>query len=266
MNETINKTNSDTINETNSVTINETNSVTINELDIPNLRIYRQTETNDKLCEILKQDNISIKDIEKICNMKELDRLLKYNSKQMGKSFTFQDFHNKCKNDPIYLYSIAPRISKNSARQGSKDETTVLNFCNRKTSESGVIIEQLPNDSLRPHKYSKKLITKKEYEKGKGEYKKNDCLKSFDAKISGKKEGYIFAKVCIGCGGHQDNVFEEAHNFGDWAHEYGEEGNMYIILIDTDQNEKYADLKTKFKDKSKVYVVNHVELQKLLIN
>ena len=41
-------------------------------------------------------------------------------------------------------------------------------------------------------------------------------------------------------------------------------GNKNILVVI--ENEKYADLKTKFKDKSKVYVVNHVELQKLLIN
>ena len=236
------------------------------ELDIKNLRGHRQLETNVGLVELLKQDHIYENDLYKLCNKKALKRLLDFNSNQMGINFTLRDFYDKCKNDPIYLNSIVLGISINSSRQGSKDETTVLNVCNRITSKSGVIIEQLPNDSLRPHKYSKKLITKDEYKKGEGEYKKNECLKSFDARITGKKNGYIFAKVCIGGGGHQDNVFEEAHNFGDWVHDYGEEGNMYIILIDTDQNKQYDDLKTKFKDKSKVYVVNHVELQKLLIN
>ena len=37
-------------------------------------------------------------------------------------------------------------------------------------------------------------------------------------------------------------------------------------LIDTDLEKEYNELKTKFKDKSNVYVVNHVDLQNLLIN
>jgi hypothetical protein len=213
----------------------------------------------------LKKDKISNSDLDKLCNKKALDRVLNFNSEQTGNNFTLEDFLKKCRDDNIYLYSVVQYISINSARQGSKDETTLLNACNNITSKYGVIIEQLPNDSIRAHKYSKKLITKKEYNKGEGDYKKNDCLKSFDAKISGKKDGYIFAKVVLGSGGHQDNVFEEAHNFGDWAQQYGEKEKLYIILIDTDQEKQFNELKTKFEDKPNVHVVNHIELQCLLI-
>ena len=234
-------------------------------LDIKNLREHRQVETNLSLCKLLKEENFSTPELYKLCNKKALERLLNFTSRQTGNNFTLKDFHNKCRDDNIYLHSIVQGISINSARQGSKDETTVLNACNHITSKYGVIIEQLPNDSIRAHKYSKKLITKEEYNKGEGNYKKNDCLKSFDAKISGKKDGYIFAKVVLGSGGHQDNVFEEAHNFGDWANQYGEKEKLYIILIDTDQEKQYNELKTKFKDVLIVHVVNHIELQNLLI-
>lgn len=240
------------------------------ELDIKNLREHRQKNNNIKLCKLLQnellQNDISNKDLKKLCNINALKRLLKFTSEQTGHNFTFKEFHDKCKIDPIYLNSVVPGISINSSRQGSKDESTILNACNDVTSKSGIIIEQLPNDSIRPHRHSNKLITKDEYKKGEGDYKKNECLKSLDAKIIGKKEGYIFAKVVLGNGGHQDSVFVEAHNFGEWAHKHGEEGKIYVILIDTDQDKQYEDLKEKFKDKSKIYVVNHIELQKQLIN
>ena len=84
------------------------------------------------------------------------------------------------------------------------------------------------------------------------EYKKSDCLKSFDAKITGKKEGYLFAKVCIGSGGHQDNVFHEAHSFGEWAMQHGEEDKLYIILIDTNLMNQLNELMTASAYKAKI--------------
>lgn len=241
-------------------------NTSINEIDIFDLRRARQEINNDKVRKLLMKDTLSKKELEKECNPKEIKRMLEDITKQIGYEFTFQDFHKKCKEDPIYMLSVAPRISKNCSRQGSKDESTVLTICNDSTSKHGVNIIQLPNDSIRAHKYSSKLIDKEEYNNGRGQYKQNDCLKSFDAEISGKKEGYIFAKVCIGCGGHQDNVFEEAHCFGEWAREHGEDEKLYIILIDTDLQSKFKELEGKYKDNSKVYVVDHKGLQGLFIN
>ena len=235
-------------------------------LDIENLRPKRQEINNELVRDMLIKNNISRDELETVCNKNELDRMLKDISKQLGKEFSFRDFHNECKNNALYLYSVAPRIAINSSRQSSIDESTVLTVCNKTTSKYGVNIEKLPNDYIRAHRHSCKLIYKDEYKKGKGEYKQNDCLKSFDAKISGKKDGYIFAKVCIGCGGHQDNVFDEAYHFGEWADKYGEENKLYIILIDTNIINKFYELKEKYKNNSKVYVVDHIDLQKLLIN
>ena len=235
-------------------------------IDIANLRILRQEENNFKVCNILKNDKLSRKDLEKECNEKELDRTLKYITANIGREFTFTEFHEKCKSDDVYRLSIAPKIAKNCSRQGSKDELYVLTVCNNSTSKHGINIEQLSNDSIRAHRHSSKLINKNEYKNGKGEYKQNDCLKSFDARIFGKKQGYIFAKVCIGCGGHQDNVFDEAHHFGEWADKYGEEGKIYIILIDTDLINKFKEIEEKYNNNSKVYVVDHIGLQNLFVN
>ena len=253
------------INDKQTIDLNKDKNEIVN-IDITELRPLRQALNNSKVCELLMNDTLSIKELEKECNNKELDRMLKDITEQLGQEFTFTDFHEKCKGDNIYTISVAPRIAKNCSRQCSKDELTVLTVCNNSISKHGINIEQLPNNGIRAHKHSSKLINKNEYKNGKGEYKQNDCLKSFDAKICGKKQGYIFAKVCIGSGGHQDNVFEESHCFGEWADKYGEDGQLYIILIDTDQTIKFKELEQKYNNNSKVYVVDHIGLQQLLIN
>ena len=43
----------------------------------------------------------------------------------------------------------------------------------------------------------------------------------------------MFAKVAYGKGGHQDNVFAEAHEFGEWVEKHGSPDQLYIMLIDT---------------------------------
>jgi hypothetical protein len=50
------------------------------------------------------------------------------------------------------------------------------------------------------------------------------------------------------------------------ADKYGEDGMLYIILIDTDQIIKFKELEEKYKNHSKVYVVDHMGIQRLLIN
>ncbi len=57
--------------------------------------------------------------------------------------------------------------------------------------------------------------------------KKNDCLKSFDARITGQINGWIFAKITVSSGGHQDNVFEEAHIMGEWFVKYGNPDELH---------------------------------------
>ena len=70
------------------------------------------------------------------------------------------------------------------------------------------------------------ILTNNQYKKS--GLKKNDCLKSFDAKLSGKVKGWVFAKVAYGKGGHQDNVFAEAHEFGEWVEKHGSPDKLYI--------------------------------------
>ena len=68
----------------------------------------------------------------------------------------------------------------------------------------------------------------------------------------------------FGEGGHQDNVFHEAASFGNWATQYGESDKIYVILIDTDLDKKYNELKQRF-DNGNVWVVDHIEFQQRLL-
>ena len=101
--------------------------------------------------------------------------------------------------------------------------------------------------------------------KKKSGLKKNDCLKSFDAKISGLVKGWVFAKVAFGEGGHQDNVFSEAHDFVEWANKYAKDDQLYIVLVDTDLNLKFAEFKQK-PTKGNILVCDHVEFQRFIID
>ena len=148
-----------------------------------------------------------------------------------------------------------------ASRQGTKDEAFILKKCNETTSKVGIYIENLSTTAFRPTKKGR-ILTNNQYEKSGLE--KNDCLKSFDAKISGLVKGWVFAKVAFG-GGHQDNVFSEAHDFVEWANKYAKNDELYIVLVDTDLNLKFAELKQK-PTKRNILVCDHVEFQRFIIN
>ena len=75
--------------------------------------------------------------------------------------------------------------------------------------------------------------------------------------------------VCQSCiwkkRGHQDNVFSEAHGFVEWANKYAEDDELYIVLVDTDLNLKFEELKQK-PTKKNILVCDHVEFQRVIIN
>ena len=149
---------------------------------------------------------------------------------------------NKCADDLLFAKVVARQISKMASRQGTKDESFILKKCNETTSKVGIYIENLSTTAFRPTKDGRILPNNQYKQSG---LKKNDCLKSFDAKISGLVKGWVFAKVAFGEGGHQDNVFSEAHEFVEWADKYGTSDELYIVLVDTDLNHKFKELKQK---------------------
>lgn len=150
-------------------------------------------------------------------------------------------------------------IAKSAIRQGCFEEKMQLDICAQIASQRGVHIKNLSATAFRPTKDGR-IINNTEAKK----IPKNDCLKSFDAKITGKITGWIFAKVVFGNGGAQDNVFEEAYTFCEWVQKYGNSDDIYVVLIDTDLEQRFKILKNKFHEKN-LLVVNHRELQEYFI-
>ena len=96
--------------------------------------------------------------------------------------------------------------------------------------------------------------------------RKDCCLKSFDAKISGKLNGFIAAKVSFGNGGHQDNVFEEMDVLAQWWSVFQICQLNLIILIDTDLKDKFLCLRAKYEKFKNIFVFDHCEFQEFIIS
>ena len=222
-------------------------------IDIHNIRIERQ-KYNDILasksivCGKLDKQNINIEEYKMLIKSYE------------EKGYIEKDVLDKCKIDDMFLHSISRNISINASRQGTKDEGLQLSTVNSTSSKLGIFIEKLNKDDFRPVKTGE-IVCKNDKS-----IQKNDCLKSFDARIKGKIEGWVFAKLVIGCGGHQDNVFEEGHTLCDWFIKFGRNEQILIILIDTDLISKVDELKKKYKNIENILIGNHVEVQQYIID
>ncbi len=196
-------------------------------IDCENLRRERQLENNKLVLECLNTKDMKL--VKENCNKEELKRVLSELNK------TDDELLQKC-NDKDYSMLLAGRISKKASRQGIKDEAYVISQCNIISSSVGVYIQNLSVNAFRPSKYGK-IVEHVEYKK----MEKSDCLKSFDAKISGKINGFVFAKITFSSGGHQDNVFMEAHQMCEWVVKYGDSDLLFVILIDTDLKNNLAN-------------------------
>jgi hypothetical protein len=221
-------------------------------LDCLNLRSERQKINNLSAFNALIEGNLEL--LTKNSNTKEVERVL------IELDMAIENVFDKCKSDLIFAKILAGRIAILASRQGTKDEELQLNTCNLTTSKFGITIENLNATAYRPTKCGK-IVNKQECKK----YEKNDCLKSFDGKIDGRVKGWIFAKVVFGNGGHQDNVFEEAHTFCDWICKFGNDAELYVVLIDTDLTSQFEELKKKYH-KNNILVVNHVDFQQYMID
>ena len=198
------------------------------QIDCKDLRVERQKENNDTMLKLLQSGDITL--VKRFCNIKELSRLLE--DLQIDEEQLLQ----KCKDDLLFAKVISRQISKMASRQGTKDEAFILQKCNETVSQFGIYVENLSTVAYRPTKDGR-ILTNTQYKKS--GLKKNDCLKSFDAKISGLVKGWVFAKVAYGKGGHQDNVFAEAHDFVEWDNKYAKDDQLYVVLVDTDLNHKF---------------------------
>lgn len=224
-------------------------------IDFAEIRKNRQIY-NNKLVQIaIKNNDLTL--FYKMVNKKELNRVLDETHLDLAQLIA------KCQQDDIMCIILAGRISKLATRQGNKDEQMQLNICNSVSKQYDIHITQLTNKKYRPTKDGK-IITANEIKTK--QIGLDQCLKSFDAQITGKINGWVFSKVSYGSGGHQDNVFEEADCLCEWVKTYQTESNdKFIILIDTNLNNKFNILKEKFKDVHNIVIVNHYEFQQYIL-
>jgi len=226
------------------------------ELDFKDIRLVRQQNNNKIVFNNIKTNDREAFD--KNINLNEFERTLQ------DLELTKEDFFQKCQNDPLFCKLSARTISKNASRQCTKDETEQLRTCNFTSQKCGVFINNLSSTEIRPTKDGT-LVSNDDMKKNK--IQKDCCLKSFDASLSGRMNGFISSKISFGAGGHQDNVFEEQETFAEWWKSYKSNTNdMLIILIDTDLKDKFLRIKEKYNNIQNIMVCNHIELQKYIID
>jgi len=227
------------------------------ELNFKDIRKDRQTINNKIVYEILREGNLERLNKKNI-NVEEYKRTLE------DLELTKEKFISKCKDDNLFALLASRNISINASRQGSKDETVQIRTCNLIAEKCGVSIEILSKTELRPTKDGS-IVSKLEMKNK--EITMDCCLKSFDATISGKINGFISAKVAYGNGGHQDNVFEEMDTLAEWWKKYksGSE-ELLVILIDTDLINKITTIKEKYRSVNNVKIFNHIEFQQYMIS
>jgi hypothetical protein len=223
-------------------------------VDFSTLREERQRVNNNIIYDIIKSKDLV--ELKKKCNTKALNRIL------IDLNISLEELIEECEKSNILAKMTAGSISKLASRQGCKDETVQIETCHKTASKYNININQLPNDALRPCKDGS-IITREQFNLIAD---KNSCLKSFDAEITGVIQGYLFAKVVYGSGGHQDNVFEEAYTFADWVGNFGNPELLYVLLIDTDLTTKFQQLKIKASGQKNLIVVNHIEFQQFIID
>lgn len=221
-----------------------------------NIRSERQDSNNRTVEESIKTNDKKL--FNESINKKAFSRVIKVC--EMNKEQIFE----KCNEDDPFCKLLSMTISKNSSRQGSKDETEQLKTCNLTSQKCGVNIQNLSAKAFRPTKKGK-IISQTEMRDQK--ISKDECFKSFDARMLGRMTGWITAKVAFGSGGHQDNVFEEMDTIAEWWGKYkADSTDLLVLLIDTDLLDKFSRIKKKYQNTKNILVYNHIDLQEYIIN
>lgn len=226
--------------------------MTMLQVDVSDLRNERQKYNNQVIAKELFSNSPSYSELEKISNIKAVDRLLD------ELEFDYDDLLTECANSMVFSKTVAVAIAKTASRQGKKDESFIIDGIAAEMTKYNYKIRSCGVNEFRPCNNGK-IMSKQEFAK-ENLNKDIDALKSIDGIFDGPKSGYIFAKICIGAGGHQDNVLHEMNQYIEWAKKYGQEDKIYVMLID---GEEFASLKEKQTDN--IWVVNHVEFQERLI-
>ncbi len=224
------------------------------QIDIIKLRIDRQSATNSQLVEALKSGDTAR--IRCFANEKEPERYLR------EQNLSFDIIVEKCKSDEIYANLLATYIAKNSTKQCDLDETEQIRVCNETASKFGIYVNKLKKDEYRPMKTEGRIVDKETCKAQKINIE-SQCFKSFDGRITGKKEGWMFLKAVIGSGGHQSSVFREADEMCSWAKD--NKGTWVAVVIDTDQHVKLSNLKKRYSEVD-VFIGSSYEFQQYIID
>lgn len=225
-------------------------------IDFKNRRLDRQKINNSLVYTSIKNNNRD--SFFNNINIKEWKRILE------DLKIDIDTFFTKCKKDDLFCKLASRNLSKLSSRQGCKDENEQLKVCIIAGLSNNIQIKNISTRGVKPSKNGK--IFNNTYVK-KNKIKTIDCLKSFDGEISGKVKGYISCKICYDNGGHQDNVFEELYNIGEWWRKFKNNSKEIMVLcIDTDLENKLQSLIDEFKESNNVYIFNHIKFQEFILN
>ena len=235
------------------------------EFDIPNLRSDRQTKTVRTIAKIIREGILDREPIKKYINETQLDRQLQYHE------CLERDYFMNGQGNSFIAMEMASVLAKMSSKQSGMDEVFTLNGIDQIVKHYGIRVEGLPNNYLRPAKDGKtypKALYKKKFGNTVNDVKTID----FEVKKDGKLIAWGSHKYCLGhggsAGGHQGNVFNEEKRWLEWGRDISERKDLiYIALVDTDIKREYNMLKEEFDNpQGNLWVVDHVELQKSLIN
>ena len=235
------------------------------EFDIPNLRSDRQTKTVRTIAKIIREGILDREPIKKYINETQLDRQLQYHE------CLERDYFMNGQGNSFIAMEMASVLAKMSSKQSGMDEVFTLNGIDQIVKHYGIRVEGLPNNYLRPAKDGKtypKALYKKKFGNTVNDVKTID----FEVKKDGKLIAWGSHKYCLGhggsAGGHQGNVFNEEKRWLEWGRDISERKDLiYIALVDTDIEKEYNMLKEEFDNpQGNLWVVDHVELQKRLIN
>ena len=226
------------------------------QIDFEHVRIERQADNHRKIvASIMLKCELPMEYI----NTVALNQVLEETQK------TQEQLIADCRENNTMATLFARNISKKTSRQGTRDEQLQMTVCNDTTSKCGIFIENLDVRAYRPTKHGEILTQDQLVSRN---IPKDERLKSFDGKISGKINGFMFAKVVYGSGGHQDSVFEEADTMCAWIKQFRnpEKDEVFVILIDTNLTKKMTILQTKYAGVDGLIIMNHVQFQQYIIS
>lgn len=200
-------------------------------------------------------------------NEEEKKRTFSYLLKKFPELFSNEEqIMERMEEDSLVRTLLGMQCSKNSSRQGSKDEALVIDGIKNALEPrlAGFKIVNLKVNEKVPIRSTGEVLSRKEARKL--NYSKTEILKSFDfeGKV-GDRSFYGSAKVLVGKGGHQDNVLHEEADLLRWLKVHRKEDCFYFILLDfEDHNPKdIEDLKGS-NDMDNVFICDHIEIQRKL--